>query len=332
MDNEKKITMAELLKAQRPANIVNIPDVGDRFSLLYSKMHLVPEDKGRAIFEMEKFHFAKLVNDKPEIQGCTQLSLFGCLMDLAAMGLSIDPSMKHAYLVPFNIKITTPGQPDRWEKRASLMIDGRGELAIRQRQGQIKHADNPVVVYSCDKFINGVANGFKFVTHEAVHPRPADAEIIASYIRIERPDGSVDYSVMDIQDILDLKKFSKQPESLAWTAGLKGMVETKTIKHAFRSYTKIKTGMFSKVLTEYIDAEAPLLSTGDYGIEETPGSAAAPDQSKPGWQQRHNQQSAAAATPKPDPTPAAATNQVYDDFDKPAAAVTGSKVFEDDDF
>jgi hypothetical protein len=39
---------------------------------------------------------------------------------------------------------------------------------------------------------------------------------------------------------MKLKEFSKQKNSLAWTTGLPGMIQAKTIKHAFRSYPKLR--------------------------------------------------------------------------------------------
>jgi len=265
MANEvsNKVSIIQKLETVSPSAIATIPEVADRFKNLYAIMHGRNADAASVAYESEKFHFMKLLQDKPDLQKCTKLSLYGCFLDMAVHGLSFDPNMKHAYIVGFQINIGTRDVP-KWENRATLLIDGRGELVIRTRQGQIKYADNPVVVWSCDHFKNGIRNGKKYIEHEAVHPRPQDTHIIACYLRIERPDGSVDFSVMDVEDINDLREFSKQKESLAWTKGFKGMVETKTIKHAFKSYPKVKLGNFSRLQTEEIDPEQPF--TIDYGL------------------------------------------------------------------
>lgn len=261
---EQKLSIIQKLDATAPAQIVSLPEVADRFRNLYSLMNGKNADMANVAYESEKFHFMKLLQDKPELQKCTKLSLYGCFLDMAVQGLSFDPAMKHAYVVGFPHNVGTKDNP-KWETRAALLIDGRGELLIRTRQGQIKYADNPVVVWSCDYYKSGLRSGKKFVEHESVHPRPKDAEIIACYLVITRADGSVDYSVMDIEDVNDLREFSKQKNSLAWTAGLKGMVETKTIKHAFKSYPKVKLGSFTQLKSEAIEPENTEFKI-DYGL------------------------------------------------------------------
>ncbi len=293
-----------LAQTARPA-IPAIPEVKDRFIKMFQVTHGGNLEVAQLAYESEKFHFAKLLQDKPDLQQCTPLSLYGCFLDMAVQGLSFDPAMKHAYMVAFPTNVGTKDRP-QWESRATNLIDGRGELIIRTRQGQIKYADNPVVVWSCDQFSNGMQGGKKVVNHTAVHPRPENATIIASYLTITRPDGTLDYSVMDIEDVNALKAFSKQPNSLAWTKGLKGMVENKTIKHAFRSYPKVKLGFFSALKTEAIEAPEATTLGVDYGMGDAqlqPASAmlqqgapmpdfaqqAEPQQQQqaPQWQQQH---------------------------------------------
>jgi recombinational DNA repair protein RecT len=219
--------------------------------------------------------------------------------------------MKHAYIVPFSVNAGTKDNP-KWEQRASLMIDGRGELLIRVRQGQIKYADNPVLVYEGDEFMHGTTKGSVFLEHKAVFPRKSD-NIIACYLRIERPDGSVDYKVMGIDEVLKLKEFGKNGNSLAWTKGLPGMVQTKCIKHAFRSYPKVKLGNFTKLQTESIEPTPEV--TIDYGLndaaEELP-------------------QATGTFTPVMIVEPV--KQPVQDDEFVSKAQPSGSKSFDDDDF
>jgi recombinational DNA repair protein RecT len=179
--------------------------------------------------------------------------------------------MKHAFVVSFNTNVGTKQNP-QWEKRATLLISGYGELQMRMRQGQIKYADNPVLVFEGDKFSYGTRNGHPYVDHEAMIPRKTD-NIVACYIRLERNDGSVDYKVMSIEEVMKLKSFSKDPNSKAWTDGLPGMVQAKTIKHAFRSYPKIRMGEFSTLQSQVVDTEVEQAPKIDYGLN---GSMPAP--------------------------------------------------------
>lgn len=260
----EKMSLVQKLNSAPAGQLANLPEVADRFKQIFKVMNGGDDARAAVKYEAEKFHFMKLIQDKPDLQQCTKLSLYGCFLDMGVNGLSFDPSMKHAYVVSFNTNVGTKQQP-HWEKRATLMISGYGELNMRIRQGQIKYADNPILVYEGDEFRHGTKDGKVFLEHVAAYPRKTDS-IIACYIRLERNDGSYDYKVMSIEEIQKLKAFSKDPNSKAWTDGLPGMIQAKTIKHAFRSYPRIRMGEFTKLQSEVVDADAEILPKIDYGL------------------------------------------------------------------
>jgi len=262
MEPNLKLTLIQKLDQTTPSGIAALPEVAIRFKDIYRIMNGTDSEVAGLKYEAEKFHFSKLLSDKKELQLCTKLSLYGCFVDMAVNGLSFDPSMKHAYVVSFNANVGTKQSP-QWEKRATLMISGYGELHMRMKQGQIKYADNPIIVYEGDHFQHGTKNGSVFLEHTACFPRISE-NIIASYIRIVRNDDSVDYKVLGFNEVMNLRTFSKDPNSLAWTKGLRGMVASKTIKHAFNSYPKTRMGEFSKLQSQ-VEAEAPI----DYGLNNT---------------------------------------------------------------
>lgn len=261
--NVGKVGLVQKLEQTAPTQMVNLPEVANRFKDLYAIMNGSNKQVAEVKYEAEKFHFAKLIQDNKALQECTKLSLYGCFLDMAVNGLSFDPAMKHAYVVSFANNVGTRDNP-KWEKRATLIVSGYGELHIRTAQGQIKYADNPILVYEGDSFQYGTREGRVFLEHFATFPRVSD-NIIACYIRLERPDGTVDYKVLSIEEIMKLKKFSKDPNSKAWTDGLPGMVQAKTIKHAFRSYPKVKLGQFSQLQSETIDVVPERVI--DYGLD-----------------------------------------------------------------
>lgn len=267
-EQTKPMSFIQKLEASRPSEIVTIPEVANRFKHLYFMMH---RGNGEIRYEAEKFHFAKLLQEKTDLQQCTKLSLYGCFLDAAVNGLSFDPAAKHLYVVSFNINVGTKHDP-KWEKRATLMVSGIGELMMRMKQKQIRYADNPVLVYEGDHFKFGTDRKGFYVEHTAAVPRQTD-NIIACYIRLERLDGTSDYKVMTIDEIERLRKFSKDPNSKAWTDGLPGMIQAKVIKHAFRTYPKLQYGDFSTLASTSIDEEEQSVAI-DYGIGNINTSAA----------------------------------------------------------
>lgn len=255
----------QLLKEASPSALIEAPIVSNRFKSLYKTIRGIKDEAvADAFYTAEKFHLLKMINDSPALQQCTKLSLYGIFMDVAVMGLSFDPSMKHLYIVPYNINIGTKEKPI-WEKRAALQISGYGELLLRQLQGQIKYADNPVLVFEGDEFTFGTRNNTTILEHVVSIPRKSD-RIIACYIKITRHDDSVDYKVMTMEDVNNLRKFSKDPNSKAWTDGMPGMIATKTIKHAFKTYPKLRMGEFTQLQSEVIDTEHEVLPDINYGL------------------------------------------------------------------
>ena len=102
-------------------------------------------------------------------------------------------------------------------------------------------------------------------------PRTSN-RIIACFLKITRADGSVDYSVMTEPDWLRLKSYSdKQNTYIDRSTGqpvtrpnqlynVGGQIDTgflmaKCIKHAFKSYPKLKIGRGSALETETVDEQ-----------------------------------------------------------------------------
>ncbi len=317
---EQKLSIIQKIEQTTPAQLATIPEVADRFKQIYKLMNGGKEDVAVAKYEAEKFHFMKLLQDTPALQQCSKLSLYGCFLDMAVNGLSFDKNMKHAYVVSFNSNVGTK-ENAKWEKRATLMISGYGELHMRVRQGQIKHADNPILVYEGDHFQHGTKDGSVFLEHVATFPRKVNANIIACYLRIKRNDDTVDYKVLGIDEVMKFRDFSKDKNSLAWTSGLPGMVQAKTMKHAFRSYPKMRMGEFSQLQSAIVDAEHQLQPAVDYGLNGSMPANNLPDASG-------TFEVAMVVTP-------ADNSNVVNENDfatpEPAKATIG-KVFNDDDF
>ena len=138
---------------------------------------------------------------------------------------------------------------------------GYGEILLRQRAGQIVRCDNPVIVYSCDEFRFGERDGHKFVEYIKQYPRQAGSYIAACYVKIILPGGGYDYFVMDREGIDRLRTYSEKFSGKNGPNALYGGVYTgkdgkeyfrdidtgflvsKTCKHAFKNYPKLKVGI-----------------------------------------------------------------------------------------
>lgn len=272
------------LKQLTPSQVLEYPKVEQKFITMYNGIH--GSDRGELIYNKEKANYQKLITENKDLKECTPISIYLSFLDIAINGLSLDSTggKQHCYLIPRNSKSGRKDDRgyDIYEKRVTVSVTGYGELTMRMRVGQIKYADNPVVVFEGDTFIPELdANGAKKITYKANVPRPATAKVVGAFIRIIRMDGSVDYQWLLEGDIARLSHYSAKNNSY-WKDGQKvvgkanelftsfnegidpGFLEAKMIKHAFDAYPKVMTGRNTVFEADVV--EEPVI---DYGIEDT---------------------------------------------------------------
>lgn len=268
-NTQANLVVSELEKMSAIA-IVEDERVQSKFIQLFNHIH--GTQSGELIYHKEKFNFLKQLQENPALQQCTKLSLYGAFLDAAVNGLSLETGNKpQSYLIPRPINVGTKNEP-RYEKRVSLTVSPYGELIMRMRAGQIKHADDPVIVYEGDIFEIEMNETGKKIIYKPVIPRKSN-QIIAGFIRIIKPDDSIDFFWLLKDDIQRLKGYSeKQNKGKAnqlYTSN-DGQIDTgflaaKIIKHAFSSYPKVRTGEFTKLQTQEIEEKSI-----DYGINIPP--------------------------------------------------------------
>lgn len=266
MNNQETLNQAHLIQSLKATDVIRNDYVRRQFITVYNAIW---KDGGEAAYEREAMYFNNQLREKEALRRCTGMSVFLAFIDLAVRGLTLEPGAQAlCYLLPRNYKVPTP-QGDRWEARCNLTISGYGELVLRAKAGQILHADNPVVVYEGDEFSFGERDGHKYVNYCCRIPRQS-GRIIACFIKISRPDGTTDYSVMTETDWKRLESFSARNNAY-YDAQTRQRVErandlynvdgqidpgflaAKCIKHAFKTYPKIAIGKGTQLESEVID-------------------------------------------------------------------------------
>lgn len=279
-----QITVEEINK-MNPLDIVLSAPVKQRFIQIYDT--LWGEGTGEPAYERESIFFNRILADNEKLmKGVTRFSIFTTFIDLAVCGLSVEHGVRAlAYLQGRNAKIGKGADgKDIYEGRLTLTISGYGELVLRSRCGQIKYADNPVLVYEEDSFSFSDTNGAKSVSYTCNLPHKSN-HIIACFIRITRTDGSIDYSVMYEEDWGRLAGYSAK-QNKRWdnerrqyimspnelytsnNGGIDaGFLMAKCIKHAFKTYPKVRIGKGTELQTEQ---EEPA-DNDFYGVSENSG-------------------------------------------------------------
>lgn len=286
--NKLSITV-EQINTLTALEIATAPMVRDKFIDIYNT--LWGAGTGEAAYERESRFFNRLLSDNADLQKGTHFSLFTAFIDLAVCGLSLEPGARAlCYLIGRNQK-TSPkldaqGRPMKdsngypvynWEGRVVLTVSAYGELVLRERSGQIRHADNPVLVYEGDEFSFSDKGGRKEVEY-VCHLPHTGKRIVACYLRITRADGSVDYSVMTEEDWVRLAQYSARQNRSGANAlygvdqqGIvnidPGFLMAKCIKHAFKTYPKVRVGRGTELQSQQTEEQEIEINDSLYGVE-----------------------------------------------------------------
>lgn len=249
----------EQLNQLQPLDIVTNPTVRTRFIQIHDT--LWGAGTGEQAYERESIHFNAILRNDEKLQKATKFSIFTSFIDLAVCGLSLEPGARAlCYLMGRNFCVGQSSDGKKvYEGRLVLTVSGYGELVLRARSGQIRHADNPVLVYEEDNFSFSDQDGRKQVSYTCNLPHKSN-HIVAAYLRITRADGSTDYAVMLEEDWNRLKGYSAK-NNRRWDSATRQYVETpnelytaneggidtgfliaKCIKHAFKTYPKVRIG------------------------------------------------------------------------------------------
>lgn len=260
------------LKQMSAGDVVRNELVREQFISVYNSIF---QEGGENVYEREAIYFNQQLRDKKDLLQCTSISVYYCFIDLAVKGLTLAPgSQALCYLLAKNINIGTDRNGNAiYEKICNLTVSAYGELVLRIRAGQIRYADNPVIVYEGDTFQFGEQNSHKVVNYMSSFPRTSN-KIIACFMKITRADGSVDYAVMTEVDWKRLEYYSEKNNGMykdfktgqmvkrgansLYTVD-NGQIDTgflvaKCIKQAFKTYPKLKIGKSMVLESEIVDA------------------------------------------------------------------------------
>lgn len=172
-------------------------------------------------------------------------SVINAVSNIAAIGLSLNPAKKQAYLVPR-------------DGRICLDISYIGLLDLAIATGSIKWGQAELV-FQADRF---VLNGFdKPPTHERDPFKTDRGDVVGAYVVVKTRDGDYLTTTMPADEILSIRD-----RSSAWKNGQKGpwktdpgeMMKKTVIKRAYKLWPK----------TDRLDTAIHHLNTdGDEGLE-----------------------------------------------------------------
>lgn len=253
--------MENIFEKLNKAQHEQIPDIAhDKFVQVYSQKF--GEQNAEAFYEEQRGFFLNELTSgsyKELLKEASGTSIYFAFLFLAINNLSLEKGLSTTcYLECKSVKVgekvdeKTKRSTIIYERHAVISVTGYGEIVLRQRAGQIRSVDNPKVVYDCDSLRFGERDGKSFLEYEKAIPRPAGAKIIACYVRIIKADGTVDYFVLDTDEMVRLRQYSGKfnwgkANALYGTQQDcsdidTGFLKSKTVKHAFKGYPKLSIG------------------------------------------------------------------------------------------
>lgn len=168
------------------------------------------------------------VSRTPHLQRCTARSILEAAMESAALGLAIEPSLGHAYMLPFG-------------NEAKLLVGYRGYIALAHRSGRVA-AVWAGVVHARDKWQRFEGTD-PVIVHEPAPPRKVDQaggaqatleeEAIAYYACIKLLDGTVKSEWLWREDVEKVRKRSpavKAGRSTPWDTDYDEMAKKTAIR------------------------------------------------------------------------------------------------------
>ena len=165
----------------------------------------------------------QIINNNPNLQKCSPASIVGAVITASRLGVSLDPNMKHAYLIPYGNK-------------ASLDVSYIGLIDVANRKGDIKISAHEV--YSNDIF-EPKLGAKKELNHVPVCFGDR-GEFIGVYAIAYFPDGTIDFETLDMEELKKCRQASKNSNGTIYKLWEKEMYKKSAVRRLFKRLPKNK--------------------------------------------------------------------------------------------
>ncbi len=183
-----------------------------------------------------------------------QTSLQNAIINVASIGISLNPAAKHAYLVPRDGKVC-------------LDISYMGLLHLAMSTGAIKWGQCKIV-YSNDSYQN---NGLDLAPTHNYNAFGDRGEIVGAYCSVKTSEGDFltdEMSIADINKIMNLSKSAKSKYS-PWNGHFNEMARKTVVKRAAKYWPTVER-LHSAIHHLNTDSDEGLDLTNQEVIDVTP--------------------------------------------------------------
>jgi hypothetical protein len=219
---EQHLEKFETIRSLKPQQVLSMSDVRQKYIEHYNRFHLTLD--GEFQWNRSLMYIQQYVQSAPT--DIDPLSVYFCIVTLAAHGISVDPQDEEVYLISYSKKLTISRQAGYYVKRLVST-------------NQIAYVIDTKLVYEGDLFT--VKNGK--VEHEE---KFASDIMIAGYTKLMLPNNIERHIVYRKSDWESWRKASPQSTGSNWQQEFKlsdgrvitqpkpGFLKTKILAHALK--------------------------------------------------------------------------------------------------
>ena len=180
----------------------------------------------------EESLFAKQTIDKnPKLAGCTMATVQNSIVNVAAIGLTLNPALGYAYLVPESQKIDK-----QWVNQCTLKVSFKGLLKIANESGSILWAKAEIVKENDSFTYNGPC---KMPDHK-MDPFSSRGKTVGVYCIAKTCEGDYLSDIMSMEEIQQIKGAAKT--SMVWDKWFDEMAKKAIIKRASKQWPRKDQG------------------------------------------------------------------------------------------
>jgi len=206
------------------------------------------QDNG-LVFQTEGMFALQKLKESKALRECRPDTIYDAIINVASIGLSLNPATSHAYLVPRNGK-------------ACLDISYRGLTEIATKSGAVVYA-KAVLVHERDDF---QFEGVHQMPHHKFDPFSEErGQIIGGYCVAKLPDGSFLIDTMTIREIYKVRDTSKAKNG-PWKDWPEEMMKKTLIKRASKTWPhNSMMQMASSIINEHEGIDTDIRDTPEDG-------------------------------------------------------------------
>lgn len=157
-------------------------------------------------------------------------SLKNAIINVASIGISLNPALKHAYLVPRSTKKGAPAA-------ICLDISYMGLMHLAQQTGSILWGQAKIV-YAGDQYENTGIDSAPAHKSNPFKPNKDRGEVIGAYCTVKTSDGSYLTEEMNIDELNKIRDSSKASNG-PWKTWPEEMMRKSVVKRASKYWPKV---------------------------------------------------------------------------------------------